>query len=105
MRASDPAASLASSPGERFLDVAAGPGGLSLPAARLGAKVLATDWSAAMIARFEARVHQQGRAEAEGRVMDATLLNSTTTASISPGRSSGSCSCQTSRSRCARWSG
>ena len=25
-------------PGERFLDVAAGPGGLSLPAARLGAK-------------------------------------------------------------------
>jgi 2-polyprenyl-3-methyl-5-hydroxy-6-metoxy-1,4-benzoquinol methylase len=31
--------------GETFLDVAAGPGGLSLPAARLGAKVLATDWS------------------------------------------------------------
>jgi 2-polyprenyl-3-methyl-5-hydroxy-6-metoxy-1,4-benzoquinol methylase len=30
-------------PGQRFLDVAAGPGGLSLPAARLGAKVLATD--------------------------------------------------------------
>jgi 2-polyprenyl-3-methyl-5-hydroxy-6-metoxy-1,4-benzoquinol methylase len=29
--------------GERFLDVAAGPGGLSLPAARLGANVLATD--------------------------------------------------------------
>ena len=47
-------------PGERFLDVAAGPGGLSLPAARLGAKVLATDWSAAMIARFEARVHEEG---------------------------------------------
>jgi 2-polyprenyl-3-methyl-5-hydroxy-6-metoxy-1,4-benzoquinol methylase len=42
-------------PGERFLDVAAGPGGLSLPAARLGAKVLATDWSPAMIERFEAR--------------------------------------------------
>ncbi|HKY12052.1 MAG TPA: hypothetical protein VJL85_01795, partial [Gaiellaceae bacterium] len=34
--------------GERFLDVAAGPGGLSLPAARLGARVLATDWSPAM---------------------------------------------------------
>ena len=31
-------------PGERFLDVAAGTGGLSLPAARLGAQVLATDW-------------------------------------------------------------
>jgi ubiquinone/menaquinone biosynthesis C-methylase UbiE len=41
---------------------------------RLGAKVLATDWSAAMIARFEARVHQEGRAEAEGRVMDAHAL-------------------------------
>jgi 2-polyprenyl-3-methyl-5-hydroxy-6-metoxy-1,4-benzoquinol methylase len=43
-------------PGERFLDVAAGPGGLSLPAARLGARVLATDWSPTMIERFEARV-------------------------------------------------
>jgi 2-polyprenyl-3-methyl-5-hydroxy-6-metoxy-1,4-benzoquinol methylase len=30
-------------PEERFLDVAAGPGGLGLPAARLGAQVLATD--------------------------------------------------------------
>ena len=39
-------------PGERFLDVAAGPGGLSLPASRLGAQVLATDWSPAMIERF-----------------------------------------------------
>jgi 2-polyprenyl-3-methyl-5-hydroxy-6-metoxy-1,4-benzoquinol methylase len=29
-------------PGQRFLDVAAGTGGLSLPAARLGAHVLAT---------------------------------------------------------------
>jgi 2-polyprenyl-3-methyl-5-hydroxy-6-metoxy-1,4-benzoquinol methylase len=32
--------------GERFLDVAAGPGGLSLPAARLGAEVLATEQQA-----------------------------------------------------------
>jgi ubiquinone/menaquinone biosynthesis C-methylase UbiE len=61
-------------PGERFLDVAAGPGGLSLPAARLGAKVLATDWSPAMIARFEARVREEGLADAEGRVMDAHAL-------------------------------
>ena len=61
-------------PGERFLDVAAGPGGLSLPAARLGANVLATDWSPAMIARFEARVRDEGLAEAEGRVMDAHAL-------------------------------
>jgi ubiquinone/menaquinone biosynthesis C-methylase UbiE len=62
-------------PGERFLDVAAGPGGLSLPAARLGARVLATDWSAMMIERFEARVREEGMSEAEGRVMDAHALD------------------------------
>ena len=61
-------------PGERFLDVAAGPGGLSLPAARLGAQVLATDWSAAMIERFEARVRDEGL-NAEGRVMDCHALD------------------------------
>lgn len=61
-------------PGERFLDVAAGPGGLSLPAARLGAKVLATDWSPAMIERFEMRVREEGLNEAEGRVMGAHAL-------------------------------
>ncbi len=53
-------------PGERFLDVAAGTGGLGLPAARLGAQVLATDWSPAMIERFEARVREEGLHEAEG---------------------------------------
>jgi ubiquinone/menaquinone biosynthesis C-methylase UbiE len=61
-------------PGERFLDVAAGTGGLSLPAARLGAQVLATDWSAAMIERFQARVRQEGL-QAEGRVMDCHGLD------------------------------
>ena len=62
-------------PGERFLDVAAGPGGLSLPAARLGAQVLATDWSRAMIERFEARVRDEGLSKAEGRVMDCHALD------------------------------
>jgi ubiquinone/menaquinone biosynthesis C-methylase UbiE len=62
-------------PGERFLDVAAGPGGLSLPAARLGAKVLATDWSPAMIEQFERRVREERLADAEGRVMDAHALD------------------------------
>lgn len=62
-------------PGERFLDVAAGTGGLSLPAARLGARVLATDWSAAMIERFEARVREAGLSQAEGRVMDCHALD------------------------------
>jgi ubiquinone/menaquinone biosynthesis C-methylase UbiE len=61
--------------GERFLDVAAGPGGLSLPAARLGADVLATDWSPAMIERFEARVSSEGLRAAEGRVMDCHALD------------------------------
>ena len=62
-------------PGERFLDVAAGPGGLSLPAARLGARVLATDWSPAMIEQFEARVREEGLRDAEGRVMDCHALD------------------------------
>ena len=62
-------------PGERFLDVAAGTGGLSLPAARLGAEVLATDWSPAMVQRFEARVREEGLSKAEGRVMDCHALD------------------------------
>ena len=62
-------------PGERFLDVAAGPGGLTLPAARLGAEVLATDWSGAMIERFEARVREERLRNAEGRVMDCHALD------------------------------
>ena len=61
--------------GERFLDVAAGTGGLSLPAARLGARVLATDWSPAMIERFQARARKEGLRDAEGRVMDCHALD------------------------------
>jgi ubiquinone/menaquinone biosynthesis C-methylase UbiE len=62
-------------PGVRFLDVAAGPGGLSLPASRLGARVLAIDWSPAMIKRFEARVREEGISRAQGRVMDCHALD------------------------------
>jgi SAM-dependent methyltransferase len=58
---------------DTFLDVAAGPGGLSLPAARLGAKVLATDWSPKMIEHFNARASAEGL-DAEGRVMDCHTL-------------------------------
>ncbi|MFC5727711.1 MULTISPECIES: class I SAM-dependent methyltransferase [Nocardioides] len=59
--------------GAAFLDVAAGPGGLSLPAARLGGRVLATDWSPKMIERFNARASAEGL-DAEGRVMDCHAL-------------------------------
>jgi SAM-dependent methyltransferase len=61
-------------PGERFLDVAAGTGGLSLPAARRGAQVLATDWSSAMIERFEECARAEGLT-AEERVMDCHALD------------------------------
>ena len=60
--------------GQRFLDVAAGTGGLALPAARLGAKVVATDWSPRMIERFNARVKQEGLSDAEGKLMDCHAL-------------------------------
>jgi len=62
-------------PGEKLLDVAAGTGGLSLPAARMGAHVLATDWSSAMIERFDARVREERLSGAEGRVLDCHDLD------------------------------
>jgi SAM-dependent methyltransferase len=40
----------------------------------MGARVLATDWSAAMIERFDARSREEGL-EAEGRVMDCHALD------------------------------
>jgi ubiquinone/menaquinone biosynthesis C-methylase UbiE len=61
--------------GDRILDVAAGTGGLGVPAARLGATVVATDWSPKMIETFEARVRQEGLSGAEGRVMDCHVLD------------------------------
>ena len=62
-------------PGERFLDVAAGCGGLALPASRLGAIVLATDWSSAMIQLVESRARKEGLSDVEGRVMDCHTLD------------------------------
>jgi SAM-dependent methyltransferase len=57
----------------RFLDVAAGSGALSIPAARLGAQVLATDQSPAMLERLRARARKEGL-EVETRVMDGHAL-------------------------------
>src|SRR5512134_1291285 len=61
------------SAGMRFLDVAAGSGALSIPAARLGARVLATDQSPAMLELLRARAHQEGLS-VETRVMDGQAL-------------------------------
>ena len=60
--------------GDTFLDVAASTGGLSLPVARLGTKVLATDWSPKMIEHFNTRATAEGL-DAEGRVMDCHALD------------------------------
>jgi ubiquinone/menaquinone biosynthesis C-methylase UbiE len=60
-------------PGMRFLDVAAGSGALSVPAARLGARVLATDQSPVMLERLRARARAEGL-DVETRVMDGHAL-------------------------------
>jgi len=61
-------------PGVSMLDVAAGTGALSLPAARLRAQVVATDIAPAMIERLEARARDEGLSNLEVRVMDALDL-------------------------------
>jgi ubiquinone/menaquinone biosynthesis C-methylase UbiE len=60
--------------GMRFLDVAAGSGGLSIPAARLGAQVLSVDISPIMIDRLQARGRNEGL-NIESRVMDGHTLD------------------------------
>ena len=60
--------------GMRFLDVAAGSGALSIPAARLGARVLAIDQSAVMLELLEARARAEGL-DVETRVMDGHALD------------------------------
>jgi len=60
-------------PGMRFLDVAAGSGALSIPAARLGAQVLSTDLSPVMLERLEKRAREEGL-NLETRVMDGHAL-------------------------------
>jgi ubiquinone/menaquinone biosynthesis C-methylase UbiE len=57
----------------RFLDVAAGSGALSIPAARLGARVTAVDQSSVMLELLAARARQEGL-NIETRVMDGHAL-------------------------------
>ncbi len=59
--------------GMRFLDVAAGSGALSIPAARLGARVLATDQSPVMLDLLKERARMEGL-NIETRVMDGHAL-------------------------------
>lgn len=61
-------------PGMRFLDVAAGSGALSIPAARLGARVLATDLSPVMLEQLAGRARREGLANVTTRVMDGHAL-------------------------------
>jgi ubiquinone/menaquinone biosynthesis C-methylase UbiE len=60
-------------PGMRFLDVAAGSGALSIPAARLGARVLAIDLSPAMLELLERRAREE-ELSIETQVMDGHAL-------------------------------
>ncbi len=60
-------------PGMRFLDVASGSGALSIPAARLGAQVLATDQSPVMLDLLKQRAIKEGL-NIETRVMDGHAL-------------------------------
>lgn len=62
-------------PGVRLLDVAAGSGGLSIPAARTGAEVVAVDISPNMIARLRERARGEGLTTLETRVGDGTALD------------------------------
>lgn len=61
-------------PGMRLLDVAAGSGALSIPAARLGAQVVAVDISPIMVEQLKARARKEGLSNLEGRVMDGQAL-------------------------------
>lgn len=61
--------------GMRFLDVAAGSGALSIPAARLGAQVLSTDLSPRMLERLSARALREGLSDRiECRAMNGQAL-------------------------------
>ena len=59
----------------RVLDVATGPGTLALQAARMGANVVATDFSPGMIARLRAHIAEAGLTAITAEVMDGQALS------------------------------
>lgn len=61
--------------GMKFLDVAAGSGALSIPAARRGAIVVSVDLSPSMVERLGARAREQGITDLDARVMDGHELD------------------------------
>ena len=60
--------------GQRFLDVAAGTGALSIAAAKRGADVTAIDFAPEMIARLRSRMSAAGLSNVRAEVMDGTDL-------------------------------
>ncbi len=60
--------------GTRLIDIASGGGALSLPAADLGAEVLAVDYSRAMVELLTAKARERNLSNLEVRVMDGTAL-------------------------------
>jgi SAM-dependent methyltransferase len=61
-------------PGARVADVACGPGALSFAAARLGARVSALDFSAAMVALCRQQAEREGVATLDAQVGDGLSL-------------------------------
>lgn len=61
-------------PGMRVLDVATGAGSLAIPAARLGAHVVAVDLSPRMLEHLTARAREERLSNLETRVMDGHAL-------------------------------
>lgn len=60
--------------GMKFLDVASGSGALSIPAAQLGAEVIAVDLSPNMVRLLKKRALEEGLSKVEGKVMDGQKL-------------------------------
>lgn len=71
----DALAELGPRPGLRYLEAAAGTGGLALEAARNGCEVTATDSSPAMVVRIAVRAKEEGLANVTATVMDGQALD------------------------------